>query len=163
MERSEEKDPQFTNNELASASPQSPTKFFRGKPWIWLVLLLLAISTAVVLLLIKGGGSAENSDEARIENGSATEHSPGSEVLLYLPGRSTVMVAIDEKSLDELVAALASRGDEVQALVDSGKVFTVPNNTRVRIVDVNFAKLKVRFVEGKRVMTEAWVPERWIR
>jgi hypothetical protein len=73
------------------------------------------------------------------------------------------MVAVDEQSLDELIGALAERGEGVQVLVDSGKVFTVPNNTRVRVVDVNFAKIKVRFLEGKRVMTEAWVPERWIR
>jgi hypothetical protein len=33
----------------------------------------------------------------------------------------------------------------------------------VRIEEAKFAKLKVRFIEGKKVMTEAWVPERWVR
>ena len=128
-----------------------------------MVLLVLVVVSAITLSLIRKSGSVKNGDRADNESSISNDHSPGSEVFLYLPGRSNVMVAVDEQSLDELIRALADRGEELESLVDSGKVFTVPNNTRVRVVDANFAKLKVRFVEGKRVMTEAWVPERWIR
>jgi hypothetical protein len=163
MEQSEENDHQFAKTEESLASHQSFIRSSLGVKWIWLVLLVLAVATVLALALIRRSNSARNTDEASIANRSSNDHSPGSEVFLYLPGRSTVMVAVDEQSLDELIGALAERGEAVQVLVDSGKVLTVPNNTKVRVVDVNFAKIKVRFLEGKRVMTEAWVPERWIR
>ena len=69
----------------------------------------------------------------------------------------------DENSLDELINAIGTRGDEVQTLIKSGRVFTVPNKTRVRIIEADFAKLKVRIIEGDKIMAEVWVPERWVR
>ena len=163
MERSEENDHQLAKTEASSKSHRSFIKSLLGRKWIWPVLLIVAVATVLALALMRRSNSAKNADEASIANSSSNDHSPGSEVFLYLPGRNTVMVAVDEQSLDELIGALAETGEEVQVLIDSGKVFTVPNNTRVRVVDMNFAKIKVRFLEGKRVMTEAWVPERWIR
>lgn len=94
---------------------------------------------------------------------SASDHSPGSEATLYLPSRPSVMVAVDEKALDELVNAISARGDDAQTLIQSGKVFTVPNKTRVRILDASFAKMRVRILEGEKTMFEVWVPERWVR
>ena len=82
--------------------------------------------------------------------------------MLYLPGRDSVMVAVDEKALDELISAMSARGDE-QGLIQAGRVIAVPNNTRVRIIEASFAKLKVRILEGDNVMFEVWVPERWVR
>ena len=163
MERSEENEHKFAQPEGTSTNHRSFIKSLLGRKWIWVVLLILAVAAVLTLALMRRSNSAKNADEASIESRGSNDHSPGSEVFLYLPGRSTVMVAVDEQSLDELIGALAGTGEEVQVLVDSGKVFTVPNNTRVRVVEMNFAKIKVRFLEGKRVMTEAWVPERWIR
>jgi len=73
------------------------------------------------------------------------------------------MVAVDENTLDELINAMSTRGDEVQNLIRSGRVLTVPNKTRARIIEANFAKLKVRIIEGNKIMSEVWVPERWVR
>lgn len=162
MERSDEKNQQFSEAEVSLAGHQSQGSSWIRRKWIWIVLLVLAVVTAATLFIIKQAGSAKNVDDPGTASRSSNDHSPGSEVFLYLPGRSSVMVAVDEQALDELIDALAN-SEEVQNLVNAGKVFTVPNNTRVRVVDANFAKLKVRFVEGRRVMTEAWVPERWVR
>jgi len=160
MESPDNADQQFAGSEVSINEEQLPNKSSRGKR-IWIFLAVLAVATAVALAIIKPWGS--NNDQSGAEIKSLNDHSPGSEVLLYLEGRKTIMVAIDEQSLDELIGALAARGEEVQALLDSGKVFTVPVNTRVRVEEAKLAKLKVRFIEGKRVMTEAWVPERWVR
>lgn len=73
------------------------------------------------------------------------------------------MVAVDEKALDELISAISTRGDDAQTLIQSGRVFTVPNKTRVRIIEASFAKLRVRIIEGDKIMVEVWVPERWVR
>jgi hypothetical protein len=160
MESFKKTDQQFANGEVSLADDKSQHRSSNRK-WIW-VLVVLTVAIAGALAIIKRPGSNKN-----VDNGTATkistDHSPGSEVFLYIEGHSSIMVAVDEESLDKLITALANRGEEVQALVDSGKAFTVPSNTRVRIEEAKFAKLKVRFIEGKKVMTEAWVPERWVR
>jgi hypothetical protein len=153
---------QQLDGELSIDENKSPNKSSRGK-WIWLSLVIVAVAAAVALAIIKPGASHKTGDQAGTDIKASNDHSPGSEVFLYIEGRKSIMVAVDEQSLDELIGALADKGDKVQALVDSGKVFTVPINTRVRVEESKFAKLKVRFIEGKRVMTEAWVPERWVR
>src|SRR5262252_3433404 len=144
MQRYEEENRQFAEVSLANRSSNSA--LIRRK-WFWMVLLLLAVVIVAVLLLIKRPDSAKDVDESKPANQSSSDHSPGSEVVLYLEGRKTVMVAVDEQSLDELVTALA-KTDRVEQLVDAGKVFSVPTNTKVRVVEANFTKLKVRFLEG---------------
>ena len=127
-----------------------------------MALLLLAVVTVAVLSVIKSSDSAKDVNNSNTATKVSNDHSPGSEVVLYLPDRKSVMVAVDEQSLDELVTALANT-NRVEQLVDAGRVFSVPNNTKVRVVEANFTKLKVRFLEGRLVMTEAWVPEPWVR
>ena len=83
--------------------------------------------------------------------------------MIYLQGRSSVTVAVDEKALDELISAISTRGDDLDRLLQSGRVFVVPNKTRARIIETSFNKLKVRILEGDKVMHEVWVPERWVR
>ena len=160
MEISKNADQQVANGELSSKDNQSQRK---SSTRVWLVLLALAVVGAGAFAIIRQPSSSKSAEQSGTALRTSNDHSPGSEVFLYIEGRSSVMVATDEESLDKLIEALATRGEEVQSLVDSGKVFSVPNNTRVRVEEAKFAKLKVRFVEGKKAMTEAWVPERWIR
>jgi len=160
MESSDNAGQQFTDGDVSISEAQSPTKL-SAKRWIWLVLIVLVVATTVALLIKLTGQKTSDQTNAGII--TASDHSPGSEVTLYIEKRTSVLVAVDEQSLNDLIDALGSKGEEIQALVDSGKVFDVPNNTRVRVEEAKFPKLKVRFIEGKRVMTEAWVPERWVR
>ena len=138
------------------------------KSWVkrrlaWLILLGLILAIVGIVSVIMRSGSGPRAGGDGSVRRAASDHSPGSEVTLYLIDRSSVMVATDEKTLDDLIGAMTSRGDEVQTLIQSGRVFTVPNNTRVRIIEADFAKLKVRIIEGDKIMSEVWVPERWVR
>ena len=52
-------------------------------------------------------------------------------------------------------------------LVESGKVFSVPNNTRVLVLDygggfLDSTKSKIRILEGPWTGTAGWVPEEWV-
>ena len=130
----------------------------------WLLICVAAIAIlaiAVIVVMLSGTGGKAGS--GRPTPPLSTDHSPGSEVALYIQGRDSVMAAVDEKTLDELITALSTNREEAQALIQSGRVITVPNDTRVRIIETGFAKLKVRIVEGDKLMHEVWVPERWIK
>ena len=129
-----------------------------------LIILVAAIAIIVIVAIVvmrsRSGSKAEGSGSI---SQTQADHSVGSEVTLYIEGRDSVMAAVDEGTLNELIAALSTRGTDAQALIQSGRVITVPNKTRARIVEVGFAKLKVRIIEGDKLMHEVWVPERWVR
>lgn len=129
-----------------------------------LIILVAAIAIIVIVAIVVmrsgSGGKAEGSGSI---SQTLTDHSVGSEVTLYIEGRDSVMAAVDEGSLDELIAALSTRSSDAQSLIQSGRVITVANKTRGRIVEAGFAKLKVRIIEGDKLMHEVWVPERWVR
>lgn len=123
----------------------------------------IALSLLASLALsgcISGGEPAPTS--ANANSAEAAGRGVDSEARLYLEGRDSVMVAVDEKAFNELINTLSYGGDVV-SLIESGKIFTVPNNTRVRILEIATAKNKVRIIDGDRVMQEGWVHEMWIR
>jgi hypothetical protein len=62
------------------------------------------------------------------------------------------------------MTALPARDDaRVDALVESGRLLRVPNDTSVRVLESGAGKTKVRILEGEHIMAEGWVSERWIR
>jgi hypothetical protein len=88
----------------------------------------------------------------------------GSEARLSVGSLASIPVAVDEKSLDELMSALPTKNDErVEQLIQSGRVFRVNRNTKVRIIEFGPGRIKVRVLEGDNIMREVWVPERWIK
>jgi hypothetical protein len=89
---------------------------------------------------------------------------PGAEVQLYLPGQDSVLIALDEKGLDDAIAALSTKDKSaLDALVNSSRALRVPANTSARVLEVGTGKIKVRILEGEHVMSDGWVPERWLR
>ena len=102
------------------------------------------------------GGANQNAQQATVLRVDA-------EARLFVQGRDSMPVAADEKTLDELTTALGSRDGRLESLIASGKVFTVANNTRIRIMETGFAKTRIRVLEGDKMMQEGWVSERWIR
>jgi hypothetical protein len=75
---------------------------------------------------------------------------------------SDVPVAVDVKALDELYQVFAA-GDKLGLLdlVTSGRVFGVPDNTRVLVIDrAGFlgSRLKVRILDGDQAGMAGWVP-----
>jgi hypothetical protein len=100
---------------------------------------------------------------ANNSNASETpERGVGAEARLFLEGQNSIMVANDEKALNEMINAL-SYGKGVGGLIESDRVFTVPNNTRIRILEIATGKIKVRINEGDNFMREGWVHELWIK
>ncbi len=164
MEISHEEKQRQAQDEEALTGVEHKKKSWLKRRWIWLILIgaLVAI-VGIVSVIMRSGSETRTGGDGAVSSRTASDHSPGSEVILYVEGRSSVMVAVDENALDELINAISSRGDEVQTLIQSGRVLTVPNKTRVRIIEADFAKLKVRIIEGDKIMSEVWVPERWVR
>ena len=162
MEVSNEDRPQPAHDRETETEVQPTRESWLRRRWTWLVPLGLAVAVlAFVAINSMRSGPGAGGDE--LTGRTASDRSPGSEVRLYVQGRDSVMVGVDEKALDELISAISTRGDEAQTLIQSGRVFTVPNKTRVRIIEARFAKLKVRIIEGEKTMFEVWVPERWVR
>jgi hypothetical protein len=88
----------------------------------------------------------------------------GGQATLFIEGRDDVYVATDEQALPELLSAVASReAANVDALVGSGRVLRLPNNTSVEVVELAAGKVKVRLSEGSNAMRTGWVVDRWVR
>lgn len=127
--------------------------------------------TAIALILLASfnlSGCVSSGEPDSSKNSStdtqASDRSIGSDARLFIEGRNSIMVSVDERAFTDLITALSSNGDGgVERLIESGRVFTVPNNTRVRILEIASAKNKVRIIEGDRIMQEGWVHELWIR
>ena len=163
MEISHEEKQRQTEEEEALTGVEHKKQPWVKRRWTWLILLGLVLAiVGIVSVIMRSGSGTRVGGDGSISR-TASDHSPGSEITLYVEGRSSVMVAVNEKALDELINAISTRGDEVQTLIKSGRVLTVPNKTRVRIIEADFARLKVRIIEGDKIMTEVWVPERWVR
>jgi len=126
----------------------------------------ILLIVAVTLLWLSGRGRsgrppASSGGASAQEGGSA---SSGSEASLHIDGIPSILVALDERALDELMNALPARDNsKVDALIQSGQVISVTNDTRVRVLSFGTGKTRVRILEGEHSMVEGWVPERWVR
>ena len=129
------------------------------------VAAILLIGTITLLLLSGRGRSGRpptsSSGASGTEAGLATS---GSEASLHINGVPSILVALDERALDGLMNALSAKDNaKVDALVQSGQVLRIANDTRVRVLAFDTVKSRVRILEGEHLMAEGWVPERWIR
>jgi 6-pyruvoyl-tetrahydropterin synthase related domain len=127
--------------------------------------IVAALLIGAALLFWLGGrgrsAPASGSDAPARAGRSATL---GSEAVLHIDGVPSVMAAVDERALDELMNALPARDNSrVESLVQSAQVLRVANDTHVRILEFGGGKTKVRILQGEHLMAEVWVPERWIR
>ena len=121
---------------------------------------------ALVLLVYFYTSACATSEPGLSANNSNTvyeaDRGVGSDARLFLEGRNEILVAVDEKAFTDLINTL-SYGGGPDGLIQSGKVFTTPNNTKVRILEIATGKIKVRVLEGDNYMTEGWVHELWIK
>jgi hypothetical protein len=89
---------------------------------------------------------------------------PGGEATLHLEGTTSILVALDEQALNDVINARAAKdSSRIDALVQEGKVVSVANDTGVRVLELSGGKARVRLLQGEHQMTEGFVPERWIR
>ncbi len=134
------------------------------------VVLVVIVITMIAVIAIrrpdpgsqgKGGTQPSGSNGPTDAGGSV---GVGSDAQLYLAGRDSVLVAIDEKASGEMMTALAGRDQTaLDALTESGRVLTIDNNTRVKVLQTAAGQTRVRILEGPHVLKEGWVSERWLR
>jgi len=68
----------------------------------------------------------------------------GARARLFKADASAIPVAVDEKALEELVRAATTIDDDgLRHLISSGRVFSVPNNTDVIVLDSRTLTTKV--------------------
>ena len=144
-----------------------------GERWSWKnrrtrqITTISLLSLAVIFVLILILKPFQTEDRSALRNAPFTPSGATgtvSDTRLQVQGLYLIMVASDENALNELMNVLP-KGDanEIESLVQSGKVVRVPNGTKVRILESGRAKTKVRILEGDHVMREGWVPERWVQ
>lgn len=152
------------NREGIERRPGNPRWAIRRVRSLLVIGLLVLISG--IAIVVKWTASRETFQPPSFAGANISPNpsmSVGEEVRLYIRDRNLIMVAADERSLDDLIRAIGARNDEVQELTDTGRVFTVANGTRARIVETGFGRLKVRIIEGDKIMSEGWIPELWVK
>lgn len=121
------------------------------------------VVVVIVILAIRVSRNRDSSTGTPPEQRNAAI-TTGSEAVLFLSGQATIFVALDEPALPELLGAMAAKdADKTDALVHSGRVVRVLNNTKVEVMEMSAGKLKVRIDEGEHAMKTGWVVDRWVR
>lgn len=90
----------------------------------------------------------------------------GSQGRLYIDGSGNVIIAIDESALDEVSKARIAH--DIQGLIEleqARRIFTVPENTKVLVIDKGFiGKTKIRIIsEGRFSGITGWVYTEWVK
>ena len=83
----------------------------------------------------------------------------GSEATICAPDIETVYLAVDKDSFDACVAEDYIGMAQLEML---GKVFAVPNGTRVLVIDSDFACREVRILEGDSFGISGWLSYEWL-
>ena len=75
-----------------------------------------------------------------------------------------ILVAIDRKALDELLTAFKIKNTTLAAkLFLSGRLFTIPVDTRILVLEEYDSETKIRILEGEDTGTVGWIIREWIR
>jgi hypothetical protein len=163
--------PQPSASGNAEAPPTAKARLKKSLPVkllgpVAIGLLVLVIGLIVVLSLRRAGGPA-SIDGGQTGPTSAPRSSSkavGSEVRLKVAELASVFVAVDTKALDEMIRAFSLKDNsKVENMVESGRVISIDNDTRARILEVNSGRIKARILEGPNAMVDVWVPERWVQ
>ncbi|MFA5992444.1 MAG: hypothetical protein WC796_01925 [Candidatus Pacearchaeota archaeon] len=129
---------------------------------IFFVLIWLIGSTAYIF-----GYRSENSQQTSYNSNtqssiSSTSPSIGEEGRLYSNGQDT-LVAVDKASLDELTHAFTVKDTiGAQNMVLDGRAFFVKSNTKILVLDSDFAVREFRILEGDNYEKVGWAPKEWI-
>jgi len=131
--------------------------------------LVVIIVAAIILIIIRRSDVPGTTNGAQTSAGSGQPPGSGSvgagsDKQLHLPGRDSVVVAVDQKTAADLIAAIVARDQSaVDVLTDSGRALKVNNDTRVRVLQTLAGQTRVLILEGPHVMAEGWVPESWLK
>src|SRR5215510_2619588 len=141
--------------------------------WRFGIVGLVIVAGAVILVLtfkrsdLGGAGNTSSSgtnDPASSRPGTNGQKVAGAGSELFLPGKESVEIGVDQNAVGELIAAISNNNKAaLDSLVESGRVLRINNSTRVQVIENTAGQSRVRILEGNYIMREGWVPERWIR
>ena len=146
----------------ASAEPSKPQSSHRKPATKWILMFALVFGVAMLLLVRQLGSPSRSKSSNDSAVSGQNDPAVAAEVRVFLPGRDSVPIAVDEKALNDLVQALSAGSADLTPMVESRRVFVVPNNTRTRILERGSTSIKIRVLEGQHIMAEGLVSERWI-
>ena len=87
----------------------------------------------------------------------------GKDTRLFVKGLTSIPVAIDQSALDAYGKfAVARDRYGPQELILSGRIFTVSNGTRARVIERNLATTEVRIMDGPHQGKRGLVPYEWV-
>lgn len=128
----------------------------------------LGVIVLFFLLSIIANLSDSETSSSRKRSVSSDRSYSKHEAMIFAEGIESIFVATNEEYFDELIKA--SKSDDsytlILILVGTGNVFSVPNNTRVKVLSTEYAKIKasrVRILEGHFSGRVVWVPYKWVR
>jgi len=134
---------------------------------------LVIIAGAAILLITfsrsefgRAGNTSSSGTTGTVSSipGANEQKAAGSNSQLYLPGKESVEIGVDQNAVGELIVAITSNNKAaLDSLVESGRVLRINNSTRVEVIENIAGQSRVRILEGNYIMREGWVPERWIR
>lgn len=88
----------------------------------------------------------------------------GDEVVLGFKGRGIVVLAVDDKSWDELIAA--QNADDlvgIRKLAEAGRAVLVPGGSRAKVIDTGFTSFRVRILDGEAAEEAGWIQRELVR
>jgi hypothetical protein len=128
---------------------------------------------AVLLVLSLGcfGSSGEDNESSQPEEPAAAEQPEqpeqtersetvgvGEEGYIWNRGADVVAVSVSEEALDKRIKAAAANDREGFAkLLETGEMFTVPADTKVRVLEGGLTQAKVRILDGEKNGEAGWV------
>jgi hypothetical protein len=172
LETEDSKEYQIVKGELMkNNNPYAPKQSFTLNQILVLAFgVLLLISFLIVTisdrLSPKELKQVSRSTQAS-RSGSSTPSrviSVGEEGRIYVASLRTVTVAVDEDAYSELDKVFIAKDEYgYKRLELRGKIFSVENDTRVLILENSLAKVRVRFLEGKKQGLDGWIPREWLK
>ena len=145
-------------------SVESATSQFKSFAIVGAVFIAGAVILVMTFKRSDSGGSKSETEASASRQGVDGQTAAGSSSQLYLPGKESVEVGVDQNAVSELIAAISNKNQAaLDSLVESGRVLRINNSTRVQVIENNAGQARVRILEGNYIMREGWVPERWIR
>lgn len=82
----------------------------------------------------------------------------GSEAVLYLKGSEVVLLADSKPAYKQFIKIQTAKDKHgFNQMVSAGKIFAVPNGTRVLILDLDLAAYEVRILQGEHKNRTGWI------
>lgn len=125
-----------------------------------LIVLLIFVGLGILGAATGGDGGGGSGS-----GGSSVQVVPvGSDGRLVIGEGIPVDLGVDDDAFDALSEArVANDPAGRREVLLSGRGFTVPEGTRVRVIDNGFVKKRVRILEGQYAGEAGWVPFEWVK